>query len=566
MMRTLLGFDRRLLSALGCAVLLAAATPAGAFPGTLNAWQERYGAISPSADNAGCQLCHANANGGSPWNAYGWDVALSLDDLGCDLDGGGSVSNAEAFFCVELLNSDGDTGPYDNVMEIGLGTQPGWTVGASNTLYSAGGELTGQLAPADIGPVDPDGTEPPPPPPPPPPDDEENVPFGQRVRPTIVVRPGQSIQAAIDRADHGTTIYVLAGTYRELADPVNGLEINKSGLRLIGQTTKKKRVVLQNAGNQRNGIVVVPPERNDCMGCHESMAPPFKLRPGVESGPMNADPVVYGFEIRGFTIDGFVNNGLFTERVDGFKIIDVESRGNRNYGIFPTLSKNGLITHSRASGSDDSGIWVETSENVQVVHNQVSGNVNGFEVSNSDDILLAHNRTFGNTVGMAILLLPDIFDNRPGAKRIHMRDNLIVANNKPNTARPGSILASVPAGTGIIHVGVDDSEIARNQIADNDFAGIALVDYCLAVLGTEFSCGLDPTVTPEFIADQQTRRNRIVDNVLLNNGENPDPSHPFSPAAADFTLVTSGVNGNCASGNVLSTFFSFLGFGLPACQ
>jgi parallel beta-helix repeat protein len=296
------------------------------------------------------------------------------------------------------------------------------------------------------------------------------------------------------------------------------------------------------------------------------MAPPFKLHPWVEKGTMDADPVIYGFEIRGFTIDGFVNNGLFTERVDGFKIIDVQSTGNRNYGIFPTLSRNGLVTHSFASGSDDSGIWVETSQNVEVVHNEVSGNVNGFEVSNSDDILLAHNRTHGNSVGMAILLLPDIFDDRPGAKRIHLRDNQIVANNKPNTARPGSILASVPAGTGIIHVGVDQSEIARNHIEDNDFAGIAIVDYCLAVLNTEFSCGLDPTVTPAFIVDSPARRNRLIDNVMVNNGTNPDPSHPFSFAAADWGLLITDVHLNCASGNVFSTFFSLFGFGLPACE
>jgi parallel beta-helix repeat protein len=565
MLRKLLPLARRLPSLLIAATLSAFAAPAGAFPGLLNTWQERYGAISPSGDNAGCQLCHANVNGGSPWNAYGWDILLSIDDPGCDLDGSGSVSGAEAMFCVELLNSDGDTGSYDNVTEIGLGTQPGWTVGASNTLYSAGGELTGQLAPTDIGPVDPDGTEPPPPPPPPPPSEEEELPFGQFVRPTIVVRPGQSIQAAIDRASPGTTIYVLAGTYRELADPVNGLEINKSGLRLIGQTTKKKRVVLQNAGNQRNGIVVVPSERNDCMGCHESMEPPFKLRPGVEKGPMNADPSIYGFEIRGFTIDGFVNNGLFTERVDGFKIIDVESTGNRNYGIFPTLSKNGLISHSRASGSDDSGIWVETSENVQVVYNEVTGNVNGFEVSNSDDVVLAHNRVHGNSVGFAILLLPDIFDDRAGAKRIQVRDNWIVGNNKPNTARPGSILASVPAGSGVLHVGADQSEIARNYVEGNESAGIAVVDYCLAVLGTEFSCGLDPFVTPEFILDSTARRNRVVDNVLVNNGTNPDPSHPFAFAAADLISLSGDLNRNCQSGNVYSTAF-WIGAPWPECE
>jgi parallel beta-helix repeat protein len=294
------------------------------------------------------------------------------------------------------------------------------------------------------------------------------------------------------------------------------------------------------------------------------MAPPFPLRPGVETGPVNAEPALYDFEIRGFTIDGFVNNGLFTERVDGFRIIDVESVGNRNYGIFPTLSKNGLVTHSRASGSDDSGIWVETSENVEVVHNVVTGNVNGFEVSNSDDVLLAHNEARGNTVGMAILLLPDIFDDRPGAKRIHARDNRVVSNNKVNTARPGSILATVPAGTGVLYVGVDESEIARNHVEGNDFAGIALVDYCLAVVGTEFGCEADPTVTREFRRDHSATNNRVIDNLLIGNGTNPDPNHLFAFAAADLGLLTLQPNGNCFAGNLFSTFFSVPG-GLPAC-
>jgi parallel beta-helix repeat protein len=110
-----------------------------------------------------------------------------------------------------------------------------------------------------------------------------------------------------------------------------------------------------------------------------------------------------GFEIRNITIRGFRNKGLFTENVDGFKIIDVESVDHRNYGIFPALSKDGIVTHSRAVGSDiDSGIWVETSENVVVTHNLVEGNVNGIEVSNSDDILVAHNEARENKVGAAV--------------------------------------------------------------------------------------------------------------------------------------------------------------------
>jgi parallel beta-helix repeat protein len=542
------------------------ASSAGAFPQTLDAWLERYAATPDAGTNAACQLCHVNTNGGSPWNGYGWDIRDALADPGCDLNLNGVVSNAEAFFCVELDNSDGDGSGIDNITEIGLGTQPGWTEGPFNTHYSRSGTTEGNLPPEGIGPVDPDGTEPPPPEPPLPPDDDADLPPGQLVRNTIVVRPGDSIQAAIDRAQPGTRIYILAGTYKEVQNPTNGLTITKNGLTIIGQKTRKKRVVIENAGSQRNGIVVVPEDRSDCMGCHTDLAPPFPVHPGTPMGLKMRDPMMHGIEIRSITIKGFRNNGLFTENVDGFKIIDVESIDNRNYGIFPTLSKNGLISHSKAIGSSlDSGIWVETSENVTVQHSYVSGNVNGLEVSNSDDILLAHNEATGNTVGAAILLLPDIFDDRPGAKRIDMRNNWIHDNNKENTARPGSILALVPSGTGVLYLGVDQSTIASNVVENNGFTGIAIADYCLTVLNTPFDCftGSDPSITPEFIADQAASENAVLNNTLINNGNDVDPGNPFGFAAADLTLLSTELT-NCYAGNSFLTAFSIIGV-LPPC-
>ena len=541
------------------------ASSAGAFPQTLQAWQERYSESPTSGTNAQCQLCHVNANGGSPWNGYGWDIRDALADPVCDLNVNGVVSNAEAFFCVELSNSDGDGSGYDNITEIGLGTQPGWTEGPFNTYYSRSGTAPNNPPPDGIGPIDPDGTEPPPPEPPLPPDDDADLPPGQLVRKTIVVRPGDSIQAAIDRARPGTRIYILAGTYRELQNPTNALTITKNGLTIIGQTTKKKRVVIENAGSQRNGIVVVPQDRADCMGCHTDLAPPFPVHPGTPMGLKMREPMMHGIEIRGITIRGFRNNGLFTENVDGFRIIDVESIDNRNYGIFPTLSKNGLISHSKAIGSSlDSGIWVETSENVTVQHSFVSGNVNGLEVSNSDDILLAHNEATGNTVGAAILLLPDIFDDRPGAKRIDMRNNWIHGNNKENTARPGSILSFVPSGTGILYLGVDQSTIAGNIVENNAFTGIAIADYCPTVQGTPFSCDADPTITPEFVADESATDNVVVENQLIKNGNVDNPGNPFNDFRADLTMLTLNLS-NCYAGNSFSTFFSFFGI-LPACD
>ena len=216
-------------------VLVMTATQAGAFPQTLNAWQDRYGATSASGGNAQCQLCHGNVNGGDPWNGYGWDIRDALVDLACDLNANGVVSNQEAFYCVELDNSDGDGSGYDNATEIGLGTQPGWTNGLFNTLFFKSGLVSiNQPPPAGIGALDPDGTEPPPPPPPPPPPGEVgNKKFIQ------LVKPGESLQEAVDRAKAGGWIFVLPGTYSELDNPTNGLTITQ-GVNLIGLSSQEQ--------------------------------------------------------------------------------------------------------------------------------------------------------------------------------------------------------------------------------------------------------------------------------------------------------------------------------------
>jgi hypothetical protein len=190
--------------------------------------------------------------------------------------------------------------------------------------------------------------------------------------------------------------------------------------------------------------------------------------------------------------------------------------------------------------------------------------VNGFEVSNSDDILLAHNEVLGNTVGMAILFLPDIFDERPDTQRITVRNNHVHDNNKPNTARPGSILSTVPSGTGILYLGVDDSLITKNVVERHDFVGIGVVDYCLVVSGGPFDCSVDPDITLGFLLDNAASNNRVVENVVVNNGTTPDPGNPFAFAASDLALLTLGDNGNCYAGNIFATFFSTLGV-LPPC-
>ena len=569
------------------AVVFVAAPPASAFPGALNAWQDRYNPPSSSGDNADCQLCHETPQPVSrDWNGYGWDFFQAR------LAG---LSFEEAFISIEDLNSDEDPGGFTNLEEILESTQPGWTEGPNNTIYTdfpVDDEFPNQLPPNDIGQLDPGGgggaggtggmggtggTG-----------GDDMFPPGQFKRRTIVVvNPGRSIQEAIDRAQPGTRIYVLAGDYTEPNNPTNGLNITKSGIHLIGQNNPRKRVRLLATNGQRNGIVVVPPDvaaaaqpegrvvesRTDCMGCHTDMGPPFPLHPDVPRYiPMDTDPYLYDIRIEGITVEGFDNNGFFTEHVDGFVFDNIRSIDNLNYGIFPVLSKNGVIRDSYSTGSTkDSALWVETSENVLVQGNVVENSTNGIEVSNSDDILVIDNEMRNNTIGAAILLLPDIFGNRGSAKRIDLYNNWIHDNNLPNGARPGSILGFFPPGQGILFAGVDDSVISGNLIENNDFIGIAIADYCGALAQTDFACPTEPDDDfPEgFLLDQAAENNTVVGNVLVNNATDPDPDpekpNPFAFAAADLSLLTlptfivglpgdpTPFHGNCYEDNLTSS-------------
>jgi hypothetical protein len=158
---------------------------------------------------------------------------------------------------------------------------------------------------------------------------------------------------------------------------------------------------------------------------------------------------------------------------------------------------------------------------------------------------------------MAIIFLPDLFDQRPDTRRITILNNHIHDNNRANTATPGGILATIPASLGIVFTGSDNSQVTNNVIENHNLSGIAIADYCLVVAGGEFDCS-DPTLPAGFVSDSAASNNRVVRNTLRNNGRNPDPT-------GDISLLTAADNGNCFEANTFTRFFSTLGF-LPMCH
>jgi hypothetical protein len=345
------------------------------------------------------------------------------------------------------------------------------------------------------------------------------------------VFPGQSIQASINGAKPGDTILVEPGVYKETGNGRYGLRISTANLRLIGKVVPGRgdagKVRLVRNENQETGIYAAP------AGCeYDAYATTCKSK-------------LHGFYVRGFTVEDFPRNGIQTRWVDGFEFVGNESARNRNNGIYPTLSANGMVRDNVSYGSLDTAMWVAASENVRVINNVLYDSVIGFEITVSNNVWVTQNRIYNNTLGVG-LFHPNGAGNppRPVMANWVIEHNHVRDNNRPNDAPDGSFQANLPPGIGILLAGVSDHVIAKNRVADNDFVGIAVLGWCTANAGTSNDCSLNPP-----IADPAANNNRIALNTVTGNGLSAPPV-PIAFLASDITYFEfEGSSGNCFEKN-----------------
>jgi parallel beta-helix repeat protein len=341
----------------------------------------------------------------------------------------------------------------------------------------------------------------------------------------ITVSPGGSIQAAVNSASPGDTIIVMPGDYTENNPGPAAVTINKP-LKLIAKSKPpgvRVRILPYPGQNQQHGILVEP----------------------ANSG----DPDLSGVRIRGFTVEGFPHMGIWLQHVKHFTLYGNESISNLENGIYPTLSAKGLVKKNVSYGSQDSAMWVEGSQNVRVIDNELSNSPTGLEVTVSHNITMMRNDVHNNTIGIGLY--------HPAAAGLpplqplsmngdwHVIDNYVHDNNAVNTGPPGSETSQLPSGGGILVLGSDHVDVQRNRIENNEFFGIAMIDYCIATAGTPYDC----TISPPAVSDTAPDYDSFIDNHLTNNHLDPPPG-PFQPFAADI-LGLGGTN-NCSSGNTFA--------------
>ena len=359
------------------------------------------------------------------------------------------------------------------------------------------------------------------------------------------VFPGDSIQAAIDKAMPGDTILVEPGEYRETDNGRYGLRISTDNLRLVGKRVKgigdAGKVRLFANEDQETGVYAAP------AGCEYDQRD--------DSEPCGSE--LQGFYIRGFSVEQFPVNGIQTRWVNGFEFVGNASVNNKNNGIYPTLSANGLVRNNISYGSLDTAMWVAASQNVRVIGNELFGSVIGFEITVSDNVEVKQNRIYDNTVGVG-LFHPNAAGNAPLPVMTNwvIEQNHIFDNNRPNEAAeklPGSFQGLLPPGAGVLLLGVSGHVIAKNKVEGNDFVGIGVLDWCSAVNGTPAACAPDLSN----LGDQQPNadNNLVSQNRVSGNGL----VQTIPGLAADLTYVDSvGSSGNCFQKNKPKNGFTFV--------
>jgi parallel beta-helix repeat protein len=173
---------------------------------------------------------------------------------------------------------------------------------------------------------------------------------------------------------------------------------------------------------------------------------------------------------------------------------------NGAYGIYPVQSQNILIEGAVAIGASDAGIYVGQSEQIIVRNSRAEYNVAGIEIENSTFADVYDNIATNNTGGILVFDLPDI--PVQGGRNTRIFNNQIINNNVDNFAPVGNIVASVPAGTGLMVMANDSIEVFGNEFTNNQTASVLIVSYLLGGRTTE-DLNYDPYPEAIFIHDNQ---------------------------------------------------------------
>lgn len=211
-------------------------------------------------------------------------------------------------------------------------------------------------------------------------------------------------------------------------------------------------------------------------------------RRGAEGLLVTSDGVV----LRDFAVENARGDAIKARDCTGITFRGVRAEWTRGpnpengaYGLYPVNCSNVLIRDSIARGASDAGIYVGQSRNIIVRDNVAELNVAGIEIENSFGADVFGNTATRNTGGILVFDLPGL--PQQGGHSVRVFQNTITGNNTPNFAPAGNIVASVPAGTGVLIMANRDVHLFDNDIGDNGTTNVLVTSYRNAFQDTNYN-------------------------------------------------------------------------------
>ncbi|QTD57580.1 parallel beta-helix domain-containing protein [Parasphingorhabdus cellanae] len=205
--------------------------------------------------------------------------------------------------------------------------------------------------------------------------------------------------------------------------------------------------------------------------------------------------------LRDFAVEDSKGDGIKSKGADRivYHAIRVEWTGgpkasNGAYGIYPVEASDVLVQDSVVRGASDAGIYVGQSKNIIVRRNTAIENVAGIEIENSFDAEVTENLVTGNTGGILVFDLPNL--PQMGGHNVLVARNAIIDNNTDNFAPEGNIVASVPAGTGVMVMANRNVQVVENAMINNGTTNVMVVAYTQSFDDANY----DPTPREVYIA------------------------------------------------------------------
>lgn len=227
--------------------------------------------------------------------------------------------------------------------------------------------------------------------------------------------------------------------------------------------------------------------------------------------------------LENFTVQDAKGDNIKLKGCDGVHIHHMNSTwttgadtSNGNYGYYPVECRNVLMEYNEVSYCADAGVYIGQSTNVTIHHCYAHHNVAGIEIENCINSDIYKNKAENNSGGILVFDLPKLF--QANGRNAKVWDNECIENNFQNFGKPGSIVAAIPPGSGMIIMATDSVDVFNNRIINNKTIGIATVSYYMT--GKQLNDSTyGPYCTSIFIHDNKFERKLAVPDLSTDLGK-----------------------------------------------